>query len=76
MVQAANGCAADPTELEEVDGDTAAHFIATPGDGSLGGTFPVPPRLSVFTTYRDSTRAAWAKSTLVPGAVGMAMGPS
>lgn len=56
LAQAANGCAVDPTLQEEVDGDTAAHFIATPGDGSLEGIVPVPPRLSVFTTYRDSTR--------------------
>ena len=56
LAQAANGCAADPTQEEEVDGATAAHFVAVPGDGSLDGQVPVPPRLSVFTTYRDSTR--------------------
>jgi hypothetical protein len=56
LAQRANGCAVDPTLEEDVDDANAAHFIAAPGDGSLDGRFPVPPRLSVFTTYRDSTR--------------------
>lgn len=59
----ANDCVTDPEKEDVVDGKFARHFV-TPGplrsssqlSLALKGIPPVPPKLAVFTTWRDPTR--------------------
>lgn len=56
----ANGCVTDPNAREEYDQRAAMHFVTTramePKKSGPRGARPVPPLLSVLTTWRDQTR--------------------